>query len=176
LIEKKEYLRIARITGVHGLNGRLKIYVITDIPDRFKINNRIFIEHKGEYRIFSIKGFSVNKGKIALLQLDGITDRDSAENYRGADIFIDRDDAEKTRSGLEDGSFYYCDIIGCTAFLDGKPFGEVTDIMDAGSGSILVITSGEKDFMLPFVESMVDTAEIKRMRIDIKPVEGLFDF
>jgi 16S rRNA processing protein RimM len=171
-----EYIRIAVIAGVHGLNGRLKITVISDIIERFEKNKKVFIYCDNSYREFTIAGFTLQKGKSGLLQLDGIDDRDAALACKGLDIFIEKAEAEKTRSGLDGQSFYYYDIIGCAVYYEGQHFGTVDDILEAGAGEILVITDGRGNkFMVPFVTSMVDTGNIRSGRLDIHPVEGLLD-
>ncbi len=172
-----EYIRIAVVAGVHGLTGRLKIAVVSDFSERFEKNKKVFIQYNNSYREFTIVGFTVQKGKSGLLQLDGINDRDTALTFKGLDIFIEKAEAEKTRSGLDEQSYYYYDIIGCAVYCDGRHFGTVDDILEAGAGEILIIADGGgKKFMVPFVESMVDTGEIRSGRLDIHPVEGLFDF
>jgi len=171
-----DYIRIAVVTGVHGLNGRMKVRVVSDIRERFETDKSVFIKFKNRFREFKIINFTEGKGTTGLLQLDGINDRDSALACKGSDICIKKSEAEKTRSALEKESYYYYDIIGCAVYCRGVLFGTVTDIMEAGSGEILVITDDRgKKFMVPFVESMVDTGEIRDNRLNINPVEGLFD-
>jgi len=171
-----DYIRIAVVIGVHGLNGRLKIHVISDVRERFEKEKSVFIKFKNSFREFTIINFTESRGTTGLLQLDGINDRDSALSYKGSDVCIKKSEAERTRGELEKESYYYYDIIGCDVYCKGRLFGTVTDIMEAGAGEILIITNDRgKKFMVPFVESMVDTREIRDNRLNINPVEGLFD-
>jgi 16S rRNA processing protein RimM len=111
------------------------------------------------------------------VRFDTVEDRDAALALKGSSLYIDRIIAEKTRKRyLDDDSFYYYDLIGCRAFVRGDILGDVIDVFEAGAGSVLVIRRpAGKDIMIPFVESMVDTARIAERRLDIDPVEGLFD-
>ena len=171
-----DFLRIARVTEAHGLNGRLKITVITDSIERFDDGNTVYLKINNSYSIHVIKKFQVSKQRMALLELEDITDRNQAELLKGVEIFITKDEAERTRAELEDGTFYYYDLIGCKVCLNGELFAEVIEVMQGGSGDILVITDkDQKKLMIPFVESMVDTARVDEGFIDINPVEGLFD-
>lgn len=171
-----DFLRIARVIDAHGLNGRLKIAIITDNLERFNNGDTIYLKIDGSYRSYTINGFQILKQRSALLELSNITDRNQAESLKGFEIFITKEKAEQTRAELDDNSFYFYDLIGCKVCLNGQLFAEVTDIMQAGSGDILVITNMEqKKLMIPFVESMVDTTRLKEGFIDINPVEGLFD-
>lgn len=171
-----DYIRIAVATGAHGLNGRLKILVISDISERFESGKTVVIETDTGVRKFTILSFIEQKERTGLLELSNIHDRDAALSLKGSDICIEKEEAERTRDALEDDSYYYYDIIGCAVYCKDQLFGTVTDILEAGSGEILVISdSGGKKYMVPFVESMVETDTIRNRRLVINPVEGLFD-
>lgn len=175
-MQKSEHLRIAVITGAHALHGRLKILVVSDILSRFAIGAEVIVKDKNGLSSYKISEFTPFKGKVCLMHLEGVTDRNAAEALKGAEIFISRDEAEKTRDELLEEEYYYYDIIDCTVFLEGSQFGVVSDIIEAGAGEVLVITdSTGKKHMLPFVESMVSTERIRDKRIDISPIEGILD-
>lgn len=176
MIDRKEYLRIGKILGVHGLHGRLKVLIITDVPGRFAPGSGVYLEKNGSYEFHTVEECAGHKGRVALVKLAGIAERDAAEALKGREFFIEKAAAAETRDDLEKGSFYYYELIGSTAFVEGKKFGKVVDIVEAGSGNILVIQGPlDKEYMVPFVESMVDTKALRENRIDIFPVEGLFD-
>jgi len=167
---------VGTITGTHGLNGRLKIYVITDDLNRFSVGNKIFLLFENEYKSYKITDFVEPKKKIALLKLETVNSIELAEKIKGIDLFIDKIEAELSRKNLEENSFYYYDIIDCEVFMNKEKFGIVKEIFQAGSGDILIITDkNDKEHMIPFIESMVDTSDIHQNKIEITPVEGLFD-
>lgn len=177
MIPENEYIRVARIAGSHSLQGGLKIYLITAIPERFEPGNTVYLKQNEGYKKFTVKEFRPQKDKIYLLKLAGIDDRNSADLLKGVDIFIDGASAEKYREELNDDAFFYYDIIGCRVIYRDSDFGIVNDIIEAGSGEILVIEDHKgKSYMIPFVESMVNTDRIEDKIIEISPVEGLLDF
>ena len=173
--EVNQFLIVAKIIGAHGLNGRLKLDVITDVIERFAPGNRLFIKIGSQYKPFISTQFG-DKSKSPLLKLEEINDRDAALSLKGSEIFITISEAEKTREILETDSFYYYDLIGCSVYLNDKSFGKVADIMEAGGNKILVLNNNEgKEFLIPFNKEMVDTTHVFDGRIDISPIEGLFD-
>lgn len=177
MIDIHDFLRIAVIKGVHGLNGRLKIYLITDVKDRFRKGNIIFLGHENGLKEYRILEFKEQKGRDCLLRLEGIDDRNQAETLKGLDLLIERSTAEETREYLEENEFYYFDIIGCKVYINNKELGTIEDIMEAGSGDILIVSTEDgKMHMVPFVKAMVDTGRLSERRIDINPIEGLLDF
>lgn len=171
-----DYLRIGKILGAHGLHGRLKILIVTDIDSRFDPGSAVYVGTKGGFVKRTVIECAGHKGRIALVKMEGLSDREGAEALKGSEIFIDRSTAEETRNSLDDASFYYYELMDCAVYLDGKEFGRVADIIEAGSGNILVIRDPDgKEYMVPFVESMVDTKALAQNRIDIFPVQGLLD-
>ena len=170
-----DFLRVGRVAGAHGLNGRLRVVVISDNPGRFEAGKSVYVSLNDSYDSYTIEGFQLIKRRLALLSLKGISDRNQAEALGRAELFVAKEDAERARDELGSDSFYYYDIIGCDVYLDNNLFAKVTDIMQAG-GDVLIIKSMDgRELMVPFVESMTDTSRISERRIDISPVEGLFD-
>jgi 16S rRNA processing protein RimM len=170
-----EYIRIGRVVSPHGLDGRVKVMVTTDIEERFEKGKTVFIGKKGSLKKTRIARFNIHKGKLALLALEDINDRTLAETIIGLEIFIDKSELDETRSLLKDDEFYYSDLIGCRVFKDGKDFGECADITRSSTDVLVIKGPGGREFLVPFVESMVDTSKVKEKIININPIEGLFD-
>jgi 16S rRNA processing protein RimM len=170
-----QFLRIARITGAHGLNGRLRLDVFTDFIERFAPGSKLYLKIGNSFKPFLSAEF-VGKSKDSLLKLENINERDAALSLKGLEIYITRSDAEKTRDQLGSNSFYFYDLIDCSVFMNNEFFGKVVDLLGSGENTILVLNNDiGKEFLIPFNNSMVDTKHIFNGRIDISPIEGLFE-
>jgi 16S rRNA processing protein RimM len=171
-----QFLRIAKVIGAHGLDGRVKLAVITDYTERFTPGSILYVKTRDEFTAFESVSFVEQPGKGLLLKLKDVDDRDAALLLKSAEIFIEKDNAEKTRDSLGNNEFYYYDIIGCEVFCRGKVFGTVADIMEIGGNNILVLQDKNgKECMIPFISSMVNTDNILDQRVDIDPIDGLID-
>jgi len=176
LISENSYRRVAKIISPHSLDGKFKIHVISDIAERFEKGETLYLKVKGTYKKYIISNFIPVKNRIALLKLEGIDDRNSAELIGKVEIFIDSVAAESIRSNLDEDSFFYQDLIGCTVLHEKINFGTVIDILESGSVDILIIENeNKKQILIPFVDSMVNTSNIENKVIEITPVEGLID-
>lgn len=170
-----QFLRVAIIAGAHGLDGRLKLTVITDIYERFAPNNTLYLKIGNKYKPFLCTGF-IEGGKNSIIKLENINDRDAALSLKGIEIYIDKSNAESTRDLLDSDDFYFYDLLECKVFRDGKIFGSVADIMKIGESTILVLHDTEgKEVLIPFIDSMVDTKHVSDGRIDINPIDGLLE-
>jgi 16S rRNA processing protein RimM len=171
-----EVLRIGHVSGPHGLQGMLRVAVLTDIPGRFSVGEKVLVEEKGLLKEYEVSSFALHKPKIALIRFIGIEDISDAERISGCDIFILKTVAEQTRDSLLDGEFYYFDLIGIDVYYKGSKFGSVIDVVEGGSGHILQIEDTmSKKHLIPFIDSMVDTKKLADNRIDITPVDGLIE-
>ena len=177
MIPENNYLRIAKVKSAHSLDGKLKIHVISDIAERFDKGNTVYLKFKEDYKKYVISSFNPVKKRTALLKLEGVNDRNNAELLDGVEIFIDKTAAESIKQELDDDTFFYQDVIGCSVKYKGKDFGVVVDIFEGGAGDLLVIEDkNKKTVLIPFVDQMVDTSGISDKQIEINPVEGLLDF
>ena len=176
MISENSYLRVAKIISPHSLDGKLKIHVISDIAERFEKGGTLYLKLKDAYKKFIISNFIPIKNRVALLKLEGINDRNSAEIIGKTEIFIDSEAAESIRPKLDEDSFFYQDLIGCTVLHEKRDFGTLIGILEGGSVDILIIESkNKKQILIPFVDSMVDTSNIENKVIEISPIEGLID-
>jgi 16S rRNA processing protein RimM len=176
LTSENSYLRVAKIISPHSLDGKLKIHVISDIAERFEKGETLYLKVKDTYKKFIISNFILIKNRIALLKLEGIDDRNSAEIIGKVEIFIDRSTADSIRPNLDEDSFFYRDLIGCKVLHEKRDFGTIIDILEGSSVDILIIEDkNKKQILIPFVDSMVDTSNIENRVIEINPIEGLID-
>ncbi|MEW6528021.1 MAG: ribosome maturation factor RimM [Spirochaetota bacterium] len=172
-MSSKEYFRIGVISGIHGLDGCLKVHIITDFPERFSGDVPVYVNIRGHYKAFTITGFTFAAKRTGYMYLEGIQDVTSANAIKGCEIFIDACDTEVTR---EDNSFHYSAIIGCQVYYNNEIFARVIDIIQTGAADTLVLKTPEgKEYLIPFVESMVSTHRLHEHILEISPIEGLIE-
>jgi 16S rRNA processing protein RimM len=171
-----EYIRIGKLAGAHGLDGRLKVLIISDIDSRFETVRDVFVCLNGFYRKESLTEFEPYKNRYGLIKLKSVNDKIAADQLSGCDLFITKTEAEKSKEKLDTDTFYYYDLIDCDVILDGNNFGKVENVIEAGAGEILIIEDENgKEFLIPFVESMVDVSMLNDKKIVIMPAEGLLE-
>ena len=76
---------------------------------------------------------------------------------------------------LEEGEFYYHEIIGCTVVtLDGTEIGKVTEIFETGANDVWTVTPEKgKPHYIPYIDDVVKEIDIDNKKIVIDPIEGL---
>jgi 16S rRNA processing protein RimM len=166
-----EWATIGKIVAPFGLRGELKVFSLSDIPNRFAQLEKIYLG--SDYQPFSIEGVRPYKGTMVLLKLRGINDVTAAEPLRDSDLYIPIDEL----ANLPPDEYYQHDILGLQVVkLDGKPVGTIVDIMLTGGNDVYTVKSpaGEQ-FLIPAVKAIVKQIDLVHHIMYIDPIAGLLD-
>lgn len=142
------------------MDGELRLKLFAQSVDSLKPHKAVEIDGR-PHVLASVRA----GGQGAIARIEGVASRDAAEALRGKLITVDR----AALPALEDGEYYYADIIGlpCVS-AEGDALGTVIAIDDYGAGDVLEIervTGGA--VMVPF---RAPAADLEENRIVINPV------
>lgn len=168
-----ELVAIARIARSHGLRGEVSADILTDFPERFDgLQNVIAVFTGDERRELRIERFRFQNERV-LLKFLGIDRIEDTESLRNAEICVTENEAV----ALEEGEFFDWELSGCTVeTVDGETVGTVKELMRTGGTEVLVIEGADKEYLIPFAESICMEVDIEKKRIVIDPPEGLLEF
>lgn len=136
-------ITLAAVAGAHGIGGEVRLKLFAQSLDSLKPHNAVEIDGRS-YMLASVRA----GGQGAIARVEGVASRDAAEALRGKLLTVDR----ASLPPLEDGEYYYADIIGlpCVS-ASGEALGSVVAIDDYGAGDILEIEqSAGTRVMVPF--------------------------
>ena len=149
-------LTVGKIAKPQGVGGELKILPLTDDVNRFKSLKSVFIDGK-EY--------SVIKARISpngvFLTLDGINDRNVAEQLRNKNVEVDRKDAVR----LEKDRYFIVDIISCEVFVGEEKIGKLVDVLQYGSADVYVISTKKGKAMIPAIKRILVDVDVENKKI-----------
>jgi len=163
-------LLIAKIVGTHSLKGTFRVYSYAESLSVFKPDSLILIRNtKGHEEIHEVNWAKPHK-KIILLSLKGITSISQAEPLIGSELFINKADLPKP----EDGTYYWFDIIGLSVFtIDDEYIGRVESIIPTGSNDVFVVKDGDKEILIPGIESVVLSIDFNKKIMTVDLPDGL---
>ncbi len=166
-------MAIARIIRPRGIRGELVAEVLTDFPKRFDgLKESTAVLPNGGRRELKIENAWFQKERI-VLKFEGVDSIESADALRGSDICIPEADAV----ALDEGEFFDWQLEGCSAVtVEGDALGTVRELMRTGGPEILVIDGKEKEYLVPFTESICTVVDVENKKIVIDPPEGLLEF
>lgn len=164
-----KYLKVGVITTTHGLKGGVKVFSLTDTPQRFQELRWVYLNEGGE-RI-PIQDVKI-RPKDIIVYLQGIDSIEKAEKLRGKPLLSD----ESQRVPLEEDRYYVADLVGLRVVLpDGEHVGTVTRVMETGAHDIYVVEAlgNGKEWMVPAVKEFVKEINISKRVMVVDPIEGL---
>lgn len=162
---------IGKIVNMHGIHGEMRILSDSDFAnERFAPGNSVTVSNGNLSKTFEVETYRTHKN-FHLVKFVGVTNINDVEQYKGFNVLQDEtNDAVQ----LEENEFYYHDIIGCTVFNEGTPIGRVIDIFETGANDVWVV-KGEREHLIPYIESVVKKVDVVGKRIDIEAMEGLLN-
>lgn len=126
-------LTIGVIGGTHGVNGELKLKVLTDHPEHLATLAKVYLGDSDTPTALEGVRF---QGDQALIHLAGVTTPEQGKLLGGLKVRIDGSDALP----LEEGEYFLFQLIGLAAVTgDGEAIGTVTDILETGAHDVLTI-------------------------------------
>lgn len=169
----EKMFNVGKVVNTHGINGEVKVIRITDFEERFQKGRELIWTDESEQKQLSliISGHRTHKN-FDLLLFQGYESIDDAEPLKGGLLKV----KEEQLTELDEGEYYYHEIIGCTVYLDtGEELGSVTEILSPGANDVWVVQLDEKDALIPYIEDVVKEVNIPEKKIIIEPIEGLLD-
>ena len=152
------------VLSAHGLKGEVKVKTFTDKPASLGAYGPLVTDDGRQLVIAQLKPTT---GDQVVVRLEGISERNGAENLRGQKLYVPRAALPKP----EDGEFYEADLVGLTVEnADGETLGTVKGVHNFGAGEVVEIEAadGASDFV-PFTEDAVPLIDLANRRIVVVP-------
>lgn len=183
------WLEIGKIVGAQGLKGEVRIYPLSDFPERFLQPGTRWLQHPAQAEpqpIELISGRYLNGKGLYVVRLAGVTDRTQAEGLRNCHLLVPEGD----RPRLDDDEFHVLDLIGLEVIdqVTQQRIGVVVDVFAAGNDLLEIrlehAQSGSEvsskrppasTVLVPFVKAIVPIVDLEQKRVEITPPPGLIE-
>jgi 16S rRNA processing protein RimM len=185
------WIVLAHLLRPQGRKGEVLAELLTDFPERFENQGRVFLATPGfdgeesEARAAEVQSFWLpvgrNQGRV-VLKFAGIETISDAETIAGQDVIVPREE----RLALEDESIYISELIGCTVFDGPLQLGIVEDVQFAmmadgarridDAAPLLAVASADGDeILIPYAKAFLVSVDTAAKRIEMTLPEGLVE-
>ncbi len=170
--DEEAFISIGMILKPVGLQGEVKVALLTDFPERFDGLDEVMVLNNVQER-FKLKISKVRHGvSFVYLSFVGLTSVREVDVLRGGLLQV----PESERIVLPEGSYFHSDLIGMEVHTHSGVFlGTISDILETGSNDIFVVNGEKGEFLVPMIEKFVKKVDLKQNRICIDPIEGLLE-
>jgi 16S rRNA processing protein RimM len=172
----EETVLVGRVRRPHGVRGAVVVESLTDNADRWAAGSELLatggsgsllgagatltVEHAQEH------------GGAMLVSFAGVAGREAAEDLRGVELSVRREDVPPA----EDGIWYEFQLVGCRCRdAAAGDLGEVVDLVEDGGGLLLVVDDGLRRLPVPFVADFLVKVDVAAGWIDVDLPPGLIE-
>ena len=157
---------VAKIDAPHGVRGLVSLHLAEATPEVLAAND--------EWSLRDAKGGSWRKTKVLetkhrgdrmLALLEGISDRNQAQELQGMTVGIERSAFPEPSKG----EYYWCDLVGLDVLDESNALlGEVTRLHSVPSNDILEVKGKEGTLLIPFVEPYLVRVDMDKGQIQTR--------
>jgi 16S rRNA processing protein RimM len=167
---------VALVRGVRGLNGQVRVELLTDRPeDRFAAGARLWPE--GSARPLTVASAApVADGPGWWITFREIRDRDAADTLR--DVYLEVEARDEDR---EAGRWYWHELEGLPVrSTSGEDLGTVVEVYRAGEAEVFVVRGPRGELDVPGIRGIVAeldppagrfVVDLDALALDARPVE-----
>lgn len=160
---------MGKVVGVHGIKGWLKVQSFAESVEPFRAGRRVGVRRSGSgMAAYTVRDVRPHKNSLRLA-LESVETRNAAEALVGAELLIDRAELPE----LEEDRWYWCDLIGLSVYEAEVYIGRVQTIFATGSNDVLVVARGDRERLIPVIESVVRRIDLDNQMIEVELPEGL---
>lgn len=168
------YFNVGKIVNTQGLQGEMRVLSVTDFAEeRFKKGSKLALFNDQDQFVMEVEIANHRKVRnFDIIKFKGLYHINDVEKYKGYSLKI----AEENLSDLEDGEFYYHEIIGLEVYENNQLIGHIKEILQPGANDVWVVQrKGKKDLLLPYIPPVVLQIDIANNRVNVELLEGLDD-
>ena len=164
---------MAEVLRPRGNRGEVLVKSQTDVPGRLRELKRAQAQlPDGSDVPVEIAEAWVHDGDW-VLKFAGVDSIPEAERFRGADIWVPKEE----RGTLAAGEFFESDLIGCV-LLDaatGSELGRVAGWQACGGPPLMVVAVDRREALIPFVPAICREVDLEARAIRVELPEGLLN-
>jgi len=164
-----EHIRIGKIVNTQGNRGALRVFPLTDYPERFLNMTKVKVALEDQITEYHIEQASFHK-KFVIIRFKEIRDMNQAMELKNGFLVVDREDL----TPLPKDNYYIFQLIGMDVFdVCGDRLGALSEVIRTGANDVYVVETGAKPLLLPALKQVVLSIDVTKGRMVVKTPEGL---
>ncbi|MBQ3369615.1 MAG: 16S rRNA processing protein RimM [Mogibacterium sp.] len=169
-----ETVLIGKVGSPVGIKGEVRITLYAQDSTNLKEGKVLLLERAGKTMSAAIERLRFQKDR-PVVKLEGVDDRNAAEEIRGMEVSIYASDLEE----LPEGEHYVRDLIGCRVVDvadNNREVGVLKDVIQNTAQSILEVETAEgKSVLIPAVDAFLRDIDEEAGVIEVELIPGFLD-
>jgi 16S rRNA processing protein RimM len=167
-----DWVPVGDITKTHGLKGEVKLRPSVTDPSLVQGVHRVRIVGDGVEPAETVLEKVRGQGGRWIVKFKDCKSIEEAQVLVGRSLEIYSEDFQP----LPEGEYYWFQIEGLQVFdEEGRYYGTVNEIIVTGSNDVYVVQDGNKELLLPMIDSVVKSIDLKENKLIFHIIEGLLE-
>jgi 16S rRNA processing protein RimM len=167
-----DWVPVGDITKTHGLKGEVKLRPLVIDPSLVQGVRRARIVgddvEPEEVVLEKVRG----QGGRWIVKFKDCKSIEEAQVLVGRSLEVFSEDFQP----LPEGEYYWFQIEGLQVFdEEDRYYGTVNEIIVTGSNDVYVVQDGDKELLLPMIDSVVKSIDLKENKLIFHIIEGLLE-
>lgn len=152
-----KWISLGVITRPQGVTGELRVHLFNPDSTLLEGLDEIFLRPPEEEIPTLVRLLSWRRApKASLLRLEGVESREQAEELRGVELCIPR----SVLPPLDEGEFYFVDLIGLKVLHDGRLVGELVEVLDYPSVECFKVRTEQGFIEIPNLPEWIERVDL----------------
>ena len=170
-MQREKLIAIGHIVTTRGIKGELKVLPLTDYPERFKGQQRVYLTKDDTVATVEIENTRYHRG-MAIVKFKGYDTIGESEKLKGMSLEVDEADAVKLPSGV----YFIHDIVGLKVYSEEEEYlGEVVEVMTTAGNDVYVVEGDRGEILIPAIHEVVLNMDVATGKMIVRPMEGLIE-
>lgn len=166
-----DFFLVAHITSISGIDGFLKLQLITDFPDKLITLNEVYLDFFNMKKKFFIEEIK-RSNKSFLIKFERFNSERELQVLLGRDVYISGKDLPE----LPEGSIFNHDLVNSEVWRENTLLGRIREIMNLPANDIFVIVDESgNELLIPFVLSYIEKFDIENKKLVLKTGIGQYE-
>ncbi len=161
-------LVVGQVTAPHGTDGKVRVYPLTDFPDRLgRLREVVLRSDAGERRV-GVEG-AWPYGRLYLMKFAGCDSLEAAARLRGAYLTVAPEEAVP----LPPGCYYFYRIVGLEVIEEGGGVvGTVSQVLRTGANDVYVVRRQDApELLIPALKAVVREIDLEKGVMVVRRLE-----
>lgn len=168
----EELVTIGQIIKSQGNKGEVRIFPLTDFPNRFEALDKVFLVKDENILEKKIETVRIHNGKYIAIKFTDINNIGEALKLKDYFVKIPRE----LKVPLEKDEYYIDELIGLRVKTkNGKELGILKTVQDTGGTDIFLIKGDNKEYMIPASKEIIIKIDEDEKLMVVDPIPGLLD-
>jgi 16S rRNA processing protein RimM len=169
---RDDFYYLGKVLKTFGNKGQVMVNLDVDDPEDYLEMESVFLDLEGERVPFFIETLELKNKRKAIIRFQDVTTLEDAEVYIGREMYL----PVSILPPLKGDQFYFHEVIGFKV-LDSRhgDIGILVDILPLPHQSLLQITKGKREILIPLVDEIIQQVDRNTKTIFIIAPEGLIE-